>query len=224
MKVCSAFTLIELLIVVAIISVLAAIAVPNFLEAQIRAKVARVRADQRSMATAIEAYAVDTNKYPIRRDSWWLSESIWWAPPFNAKIYDPLLPTAAVGLHVITTPVSYISAVPKDVFNTPAVAMAQPGNPYSDVIDYWDAHQCDKWWSFMNAQKFKPGIMKGWMLISVGPDLRIGLSNGNPGGYPPDTVSTQFSSRSIYDPSNGTVSAGNVYRFSGASGQADLLL
>ncbi len=48
-----AFTLIELLIVVAIIAILAAIAVPNFLEAQTRAKVARVYADQRSIATAI---------------------------------------------------------------------------------------------------------------------------------------------------------------------------
>ena len=36
-----AFTLIELLIVVAIIAILAAIAVPNLLEAQVRAKVAR---------------------------------------------------------------------------------------------------------------------------------------------------------------------------------------
>ena len=64
MKSKHAFTLIELLIVVAIIAILAAIAVPNFLEAQTRAKVARVKNDLRSVATAIEAYRVDTNKYP----------------------------------------------------------------------------------------------------------------------------------------------------------------
>ncbi|HPB31789.1 MAG TPA: prepilin-type N-terminal cleavage/methylation domain-containing protein, partial [Candidatus Sumerlaeota bacterium] len=59
-----AFTLIELLIVVAIIAILAAIAVPNFLEAQIRAKVSRAKADLRSVGTAVEAYAVDWNRYP----------------------------------------------------------------------------------------------------------------------------------------------------------------
>ena len=58
-----AFTLIELLIVVAIIAILAAIAVPNFLEAQVRSKVSRVKADMRSMRTAMEAYRVDYNRY-----------------------------------------------------------------------------------------------------------------------------------------------------------------
>lgn len=58
------FTLIELLIVVAIVAILAAIAVPNFLEAQVRSKVSRVKADMRSLGTAIQAYAVDHNAYP----------------------------------------------------------------------------------------------------------------------------------------------------------------
>ena len=46
------FTLIELLIVVAIIAILAVIAVPNFLEAQTRAKVSSTKSDQRAMAVA----------------------------------------------------------------------------------------------------------------------------------------------------------------------------
>lgn len=54
-----AFTLIELLIVVAIIGILAAIAVPNFLNAQVRAKISRVQADQNAYATAFEMYFLD---------------------------------------------------------------------------------------------------------------------------------------------------------------------
>jgi prepilin-type N-terminal cleavage/methylation domain-containing protein len=58
------FTLIDLLIVVAIIAILALIAIPNFLEAQTRSKVSRAKADLRSLAVALEAYAVDNMSVP----------------------------------------------------------------------------------------------------------------------------------------------------------------
>ena len=58
------FTLIELLIVVAIIGIIVAIAIPNLLNAIQRAKQRRSMGDERSIATAIEAYGVDYNRYP----------------------------------------------------------------------------------------------------------------------------------------------------------------
>jgi type II secretion system protein G len=57
------FTLLELLIVVAIIGILAAIAIPNFLTAMQRSRQKRTMADIRTIATAWEARATDTNRY-----------------------------------------------------------------------------------------------------------------------------------------------------------------
>ncbi len=59
------FTLIELLIVVAIIGIIAAIAIPNLLNAINRGRQKRSMADMRSIATAVEAYAVDNGFYPV---------------------------------------------------------------------------------------------------------------------------------------------------------------
>jgi prepilin-type N-terminal cleavage/methylation domain-containing protein len=59
-----AFTLIELLIVVAIISILAAIATVNFRMAQERALSASDAANLRTIATALQRYLVDWNNLP----------------------------------------------------------------------------------------------------------------------------------------------------------------
>ena len=59
------FTLIELMIVIAIIIILAAIAIPNYLKMTQRAKKARVASDFESLATALESFRTDWGSYPI---------------------------------------------------------------------------------------------------------------------------------------------------------------
>ena len=56
------FTLVEIMIVVAIIALLAAIAVPNFLRARKRSQASRVLQDMRMVDSAIDQYAIEFNK------------------------------------------------------------------------------------------------------------------------------------------------------------------
>jgi len=56
------FTLVEIMIVVAIIALLASIAVPGFLRARKRAQASRVINDLRHLDGAIDQYALETNK------------------------------------------------------------------------------------------------------------------------------------------------------------------
>ena len=55
------FTLIELMIVIAIIAILAAILIPNFLHARAEAQTSGCEGNEKQIATALEEYAVDNN-------------------------------------------------------------------------------------------------------------------------------------------------------------------
>lgn len=59
------FTLIELMIVIAIIAILAAVLVPNFIRARAQGQLTACKSNLRNIATAIEMYAVDNGaRYP----------------------------------------------------------------------------------------------------------------------------------------------------------------
>ena len=62
-KLSRGFTLIELMIVVAIIGILAAIAVPNFMKFQARARTAEVKANLKAVFTATKAYFSEKSLY-----------------------------------------------------------------------------------------------------------------------------------------------------------------
>ena len=77
------FTLIELMIVIAIIIILAAIAIPNYLKMTQRARKARVASDFETLATALEAYATDWGFYPTDANAGAVADT-------NSTIYKEL--------------------------------------------------------------------------------------------------------------------------------------
>ena len=67
------FTLVEIMIVVAIIALLAAIAVPGFLRARKRSQASKILNDLRLIDSAVDQYAIENNKKggdSVSTDAW----------------------------------------------------------------------------------------------------------------------------------------------------------
>lgn len=230
-----AFTLIELLIVVAIIAILAAIAVPNFLEAQTRAKVARVQSDMRTYSTAIGTYQIDHSTYPL----WYSSEA---ARPEGKPtgITQNINNAIAIANNMQGNDLTRSNQVPTFAYKagTGTGATAVPPVSLTTPVQYLNSYVTD---SMAPTKNMTFGYVAGpaYMLFSAGPDLNYDLwygdSNSNshkaaevivfagqslpspylivgPGGGNPPTGAPAAKNAFTYDSSNGTQSAGDVYR------------
>ena len=206
-----AFTLIELLIVIAIILILIAIALPNFLEAQLRAKVTKVSGDLRTVALALEDYQSQWCRYP---------------PTAGLEPTQFGLPKAVRhSLMQLTTPQSLLRTLPLDVLAPQGEIVLvdwhvpdPPDGPFlgrkwigwDDIVEgytfyYWSTE------SFLNTPGYEP-IGEGYKrnalnytLRSTGPERDYDFnSNPHPFFYR-NQVGHWF-----YAPTNGTKSDGDL--------------
>jgi prepilin-type N-terminal cleavage/methylation domain-containing protein len=227
-----AFTLIELLIVVAIIAILAAIAVPNFLEAQTRAKISRVKSDQRTIATAIEAYFVDSNRYPPQGP---VTQSTYPYITDPTRIFGGDSPRHASGNRAIawnlSTPVAYLSST-ESAFKDPFFSSFDPATTsivndtrfYNYSGDYFAGRTYDAAQDGGNINAFMDlslqlRAVSGWHLRSRGTDgdyerrsdgwADYILYRGAPGAG----TTGNGGINAVYDATNGTISGGDVVRF-----------
>ncbi|MBN2329336.1 MAG: prepilin-type N-terminal cleavage/methylation domain-containing protein [Candidatus Omnitrophica bacterium] len=172
------FTLLELMTVMTIIGVLSAIAVPNFLNAVYRARVARAQAEIETIIWALEMYNVDEDAYPLN------------AEPGVSSPGD---------LASLTTPVPYMSSIPYDIFIAPSkyerkqfIQSERNGNPYYFYINFLQT----------NGQRIslKPYGLEGsanYLIYGLGPSYTTDYDPLSPASFQLYSPSNGMMSRGV---------------------------
>lgn len=209
------FTLIELLIVIAIILILISIALPNFLEAQVRAKVANAKGEMRTLMTATEMYKNDYHGIEPRANY----------PGAYPKVVSEKSPYSnwwGFASYLLTTPSKFISSIPSEPFSDTTTSLdfwrnamggAESDPPYTVIRDTMVSNGWPVGSNICNSQKviaaaggsvlitrefYDANRKAGYVYYSSGPDLIDGTVHGGP----------QF-----YSPTNGTNSFGDMFEF-----------
>jgi type II secretory pathway pseudopilin PulG/uncharacterized membrane protein len=174
----------KVLVVVALFLGCLVSVLPGFLEAQIRAKLSRIRDDMRNLAKATEAYRSDHRAYPA-----WATgvESVngWDGLPSFRLARDVNL------LQTLTTPVNYLAAHSN--------LDGYPRDPFAPERQATFAYYSTK------------SPAEGWILTSAGPDRDYDIDPMRDYDPAVKQPSAQLLGLS-YDPTNGTVSNGDIWR------------
>jgi len=212
-------TLIELLIILAVLSILAAIAIPNLQQASVRARIATVKNNLRMLSGALMIYRSDHGSLPTGRPT-----------PGS----DPYGVFSMYALSCLTTPIAYASA---EIMNDPfgplepstrafefasnmisEVGAAPPSRPFPHRIGTPSLlyFYYPKFAALRNQAAFN---REGFAALSSGPDRTdsFGVYYPFPAQLPPGArhYGVYSAMDTVYDPTNGTISGGDIGRWEG---------
>jgi type II secretory pathway pseudopilin PulG len=175
--------MIELVTVAIIILVLISIALPNFLEARIRAQVTASYADMEIVSQVLEEYYIGFRAYPPNQVPLLTDGSL-------AGDGEPFLRGSA--LTILTTPAVYLSHLPFDQFHPDGIPVE-----FYDYVNLSDLNGGP-----YSLESFNLPGTAAYLLAGRGPNK---LPDTWMGKIPFYGVS--------YAPTNGTKSVGDLYRF-----------
>jgi hypothetical protein len=195
------FTLVEGLVLVGVLGILALLATPVFIDAQVRAKVASVVSEMSAVATALEEYTLDHGDYPPGLAPMYYNQ-VGFPPHFAAWMLTIRLVdgTEWVGAGwYLTTPVAYLDSIPMDPW-------FHLGNPLASI----DVERLSYF--------YRRGWGEGWEML---PQITVSILYSDyqyknpwylqsPG---PNTLAWDHDPRVFYDPTNGIVSQGDIVWF-----------
>lgn len=186
-----AFTYIELTMVLMIIAILAAIAVPNFLEAKTRSGVARSQADLAMLSMSVETYRLEHKAYPL-----------------NSTAGKP----NGWDLKALTTPIAYMMLLPADSMTRQDLRGGRHPRPMEPApYNYFNAVQLDSE-EGLRISNTPDSFMPGWhagLIWGLGPGSALPAEEPKPATNFHEGGKVEII---YYDPTNGTVSTGDIYK------------
>lgn len=214
----SGFTLVEILVVAAIMALLAAIAIPNFQQYLVSTKVTKARTEMGEVGKALQAYFIDHNEFPavdhsdpnlggfgVNRRVGNRSQQLERMPTFRERVNDE------DELATLIHPEAYMSQYPEDPFASSSGATYSYSTPDETTLGIGSVRRGWILWSFGPDTDERTGDYGGY-----GGDIElVGVPNAprvHPDFYNPRTFLPQDPLvEAQYDPTNGLRSDGDVF-------------
>ena len=189
--------MLELILVVCIVGILAAVAIPNFLRLRLRAKVSTIQYDLQNLARSLEGYRLDHGDFP--------------PSPYNDDVASAFAHRSLAGLAEAVPYMGHVSLTDGFRVETPTYArnIVQATTRGSYVYVFYRD---------LAALRKEPELLsnRGFCVLSVGPDCvdSYGIFSPFPDHYPWNGRGPNLG---LYSASNGTVSQGDICVFGGNS-------